>query len=134
MLRWKSRTQRYGSQMWAALWKLELSFKFLISFGKLRNDCLPLSRELRIRNLITDTSCPSCAIEEECLDHQFITYNLTCVTCFRSPLTIRRYLSQIQVIIVLLLRWEECTKHKASAIISLYSFNNHWAIWIHMKE
>ena len=134
MLRWKSRTQRYGSQMWAALWKLELSFKFLISFGKLRNDCLPLIRELTIRNLITNTSCPSCAIEEECLDHLFITYNLICVTCFRSPLTIRRYLSQIQVIIVLLLRWKECTKHKASAIISLYSSNNHWAIWIHMKE
>ena len=93
MLRWKNRTQRYGSQMWAALWRLELTFKFLISFGKLRNDCLPLSRELRIRNLITDNSCPSCAIEEECLGHQFITYNLTCVTCFRSPLTIRRYLS-----------------------------------------
>ena len=130
MLRWKSRTQRYGSQMWAALWKLELSFKFLISFGKLRNDCLPLIRELTIRNLITNTSCPSCAIEEECLDHLFITYNLICVTCFRSPLTIRRYLSQIQVIIVLLLRWKECTKHRLvqsfhcilSTIIGLFGY------------
>ena len=134
MLRWKNRTQRYGSQMWAALWRLELTFKFLISFGKLRNDCLPLSRELRIRNLITDTSCPSCAIEEECLDHQFITYNLTCVTWFRSPLTIKRYLSQSQVIIVLLLGWKECIKHKAGAITSLYSFNNLWTIWIHWNK
>ena len=88
-------------------------------------------RELSNRNLYTDASYPSCAIEEECWDHLFITYNLTCVMWFRSPLTIRRHLSQSKVIIVLLLGWKECIKHKASAITSLYSFNNHLAIWIH---
>ena len=93
MLRWKSKTQRYGSHIWAALWKLQ-------------NDCLPMIRELANRNLFIDASCPSCAIEKECLDYVFITYNLTCVMWFRSPLTIRRYLSQSQVIIVLPLGWK----------------------------
>ena len=136
MLRWKSRTQRYGSQMWAALCKLELPFKFLISFGNYKIIVFQWlwSQQIWISSNITDASCPSCAIKEECLDHQFITYNLTCATWFRSPLTIRRYLSQSQVIIVLLLGWKEWIKHKAGATTSLYSFNNLWTIWIHWNK
>ncbi|KAL0007747.1 hypothetical protein SO802_009249 [Lithocarpus litseifolius] len=54
-----------------------------------------LLRELANRNLFTDTSWPSSATEEECLDYLFITYNLSCVMWFRSPLTIRRVSTNI---------------------------------------
>ena len=82
MLRWKSITQRYGSQMWPTLWKPELPFKFLIFFG-----------------------------------------NYKTIVCQR--------LGTMQIIIVWLLGWKECIKHKVGAITSLYSFNNICAIWIH---
>ena len=136
MLRWKIRTQRYGSQMWVALCKLELPIKFLISFGNYKMIVFQWlgSYKIWISSDITDASCPSCAIKEICLGHQFVTYNLTCVIWFRSPLTIGRYLSQSEVIIVLLLGWKECIKHKVGAITSLYSFNNLWAIWIYWNK
>ena len=77
--------------MWADLWKLELLFEVFTFLWKLLNDGLPVRRESANRNLITDASCPLCAIEEGCLDLFFfderssiIAYNLACAMCLRS--------------------------------------------------
>ena len=70
--------------MWADLWKLELLFEVFTFLWKLLDDGLPVRRESANRNLITDASCPLCAIEEGCLDRLFIAYNLACAMCLRS--------------------------------------------------
>nr|POE89396.1 hypothetical protein CFP56_01756 [Quercus suber] len=58
-----------------------------------------------------------------CIHHQRRQKYLDPILKRRSPLPIRRYLSQSQVIIVVLLGWKECIKHKAGAITSLDATN-----------